>query len=129
MVFPLDLSPIPPSMLALIAPALSAQECAYESEGPASAPTILVEVDEVGSQTSLPGPPLVPRIAGMNEWHPSPTPLPVFPELALVRPLPAVSRRPIVRAPKQRSHGQLRAVLPSQPPSIPPTTPFMHDAA
>ena len=129
MVFPLDLSPIPPSMLARIAPPLSAHECAYDSEGPASAPTILVEVDEVGSPTSLPGPPPVPRIAGMDDWHPPPSPLPVFPRLALVRPLPRLSRRPTVRAPEQRSHEQLRALRPSQPPSIPPSAPFMHDAA
>ena len=129
MVFPLDLSPIRPSMLALIAPALSAQDWADESEGPASAPTILVEVDEVGSPTSLPGPPPVPQIAGMDDWHLPPLPLPIFPELAIVRVAPRFSRRPTVRVAEHRSHEHLRAIRPSHPPSVPPSTPVMRHAA
>jgi len=131
MVFPLDLSPIRPSMLALIAPALSAQDCTEESEGPASAPTILVEVDEVGKLTSLPGPPPVPRIAGMDDWHLPPLPLPLLPELAIVRVARRFSRRPNARAPEQRSHEhpRARAIRPSHPPSLPPSAPVMRHAA
>lgn len=104
--------------------------CAFESEGPASAPTILVEVDEIAVPTALPAPPRLPMIAAVETWRPPPSsPVPVIrPALALVRPAAWISNRPTVRVPENRSH-KLRVVRPSSPPTVPPPSPAMRRAA
>ena len=112
-----DFSPVAPSLLALFAGAI-------DDDGPSSAPTVLVEVDEIAIPTALPAPPLVPYISASDGWRPSPLPI-TRPALALVRSQPRVSVRPTVRVPEQRSHEQLRAVHPSSPPSAPPPSPAM----
>jgi len=107
-----------------------AQAAAFESEGPASAPTFLVEVDESPTPTALPAPPLVPSLAGMDGWRPPPaSSVPASPPaLALVHPMQRFSTRPTVRVPELRSH-ELRIVRPSSPPTVPPPSPAMRYVA
>ena len=118
-----DFAPVAPSLLALFAGGAN-----IDDEGPSSAPTILVEVDEITVPPALPAPPLVPRLAAPSGWRPSPLPV-IRPALALVRPLLRISARPTVRVPEQRSHEQLRAVHPSSPPSAPPPSPAVRRVA
>ncbi|HVH45062.1 MAG TPA: hypothetical protein VM925_22065 [Labilithrix sp.] len=120
-----------PNVLSLVAqatisvsvPESATHAIADDFEGPASAPTILVEV-EAGTviPTALPAPPLVPTLA--EAWHPPPSaPLPVVrrPELTLVEaPSARISRRPTVRVGEVRSK-KLRVVRPSNPPTNPPS--------
>ena len=109
---------------------VDARRCEFASEGPASAPTILVEVDEVVVPTALPAPPLLPTIAAMDTWRPPPaSPVPVIrPALALVNPVRRISTRPTARTPENRSH-KLRRIRPSSPPTVPPPSPAMRRAA
>lgn len=120
---------LPSSMMAPRA-AEEAETCAFESEGPASAPTILVEVDAIAVPTALPAPPRLPTIAAVDTWRPPPSsPLPVIrPALALVHRAARTAKRPMVRVPENRSH-KLRIVRPSSPPSVPPSSPAMRPAA
>ena len=113
-----DVPLVSPSHVALITSTDAARNHAFESEGPASAPTVLVEVEEV--PTALPAPPLVPMIAA--DWRPPlPSPLPVLGRVLALVPTPTrASRRPTVRVSEQRSHDQLRALRRSSPPTEPP---------
>lgn len=125
-----DVPVVAPSMLALIAAEARALSYALDSEGPASAPTVLVEAEATSVPTALPAPPLVPHIA--SEWRPPPlSPLPALrPALALVRTARRASLRPPVCISELRSHERLRACRPSSPPpTMPPPSPMMRRAA
>ena len=118
-VFPL----IAPATVTSSVPESTTQAISRDSEGPASAPTILVELDACFViPTALPAPPLVPTLAAIEGWHPPPpSPLPGRrAALSLVEPPTRHSRRPTVRVPEVRSQKLRIAERPSTPPTAPP---------
>ncbi|MBX3203720.1 MAG: hypothetical protein KF764_01565 [Labilithrix sp.] len=100
---------------------VSPRPAAFDSaeDGPASAPTILVEVDAHALPTVLPAPPKLPTALGA--WCAPPSVRPQIRSLSLVSDATHDSRRPTVRAPAHRSRKILRIVRRSSPPTIPPT--------
>ncbi len=125
-----------PSMVAVRIGEADAGTYGFDSEGPASAPTVLVEVDDgITMPTALPAPPRLPTIGAADTWHPPPpsrTPV-IRPALALVRPAFRISTRPAARA--LEASGRTRAPKlrlvgrPSRPPTVPPPSPGMRRAA
>ncbi|MBN9162522.1 MAG: hypothetical protein BGO98_05510 [Myxococcales bacterium 68-20] len=110
-------------------PVSAVQAIAHDSEGPASGPTILVEVDdEPIVPTALPAPPPVPVIA-LEDWRPPPpSRLPTI-RPSLVQQSDRISRRPTVRVVAMRSRELARPSRCSEPPTMPPPSPALRRVA
>ncbi len=127
---------IPPTVFPLVASSMVVP-CAldgdardvFDSEGPSSSPTILVEVDEITTPTALPAPPRLPTIAAFEGFRPPPpSAVPVIRTTFALVNGSRVSARPTVRVPELGSH-ELRVVHPSMPPTMPPSSPALRRVA
>lgn len=123
-VYPLFASTIETSSV----PVSAVKVLAHDSEGPASAPTILVEVDEPIVPTALPAPPLVPAIA-LEGWRPPPPSRVPTVRPSLVQHSERISRRPTVRVVAMRSRELTRPSRCPEPPTMPPPSPALRRVA